>query len=311
MRGLTLRQVLTGLLGLFILLAVAYVGLSLTARPNEPHPFFEGDDGVLVMAHQGGDGLWPSNTLYAFRRAVRAGADVLELDLHASTDGTLVVIHDETVDRTTDGRGLVNDLTLADLKKLDAGYDWSPERAGEGFPYRGRGVTIPTLRDVFEAFPDTRVNVEIKQLEPGIVAPLCDLIERFGRQNTTLVVSFYDAATRAFRERCPDVATAATPSEIRNFFILTTLFLDRVYQPPAQAMQVPETQGNLRLVTSRFVAAAHRKNIQVHVWTVDDSADMARLVELGVDGIITDRPDRLLKLLNRNGGVTRPTGVPE
>ena len=310
--SLSLKHVLTGLLGLFVLLGVAYVGLSLTARPAEPHPFFEGDrDGVLVMAHQGGDGLWPSNTLYAFRRAVAAGADVLELDVHASQDGALVVIHDDTLDRTTDGGGLVKDKTLAELKKLDAGYDWSPERTGESFPYRGRGITIPTLEEVFEAFPDTRVNVEIKQTDPDIVGPLCDLVERYGREDTTLVVSFYDAATRAFRERCPDVATAATPNEIRTFFILTTLFVDRAYLPQAQALQVPEAQGNLRLVTRRLTRAAHRKNVQVHVWTVDDAADMARLLDWGVDGIITDRPDRLLKVLGRGDVFERPDGVPE
>ena len=176
-RRLTLRRFLTGLLALFVLLGVAYLGLSLTARPLEPHPFFRtadpvNNDRVLVMAHQGGDGLWPSNTLYAFERAVQAGVNVLELDVHASQDGALVVIHDDSVDRTTDGSGLVGDKTLAELKKLDAGYDWSPERTGETFPYRGQGITLPTLQEVFAAFPDTRVNVEIKQLEPSIVG-LC------------------------------------------------------------------------------------------------------------------------------------------
>ena len=140
---------------------------------------------------------------------------------------------------------------------------------------------------------------------------MCDLIEQFGRQDTTLVVSFYDAATRAFRQRCPGVATAATPSEIRTFFILTSLFLDRAYLPQAQAIQVPEMQGNLRLVTRRFIEAAHRKNVQVHVWTVDETPDMLRLIDLGVDGIITDRPDRLLKVLGRGNEVMRPVGVPE
>lgn len=311
MKVLTLRHLLAGSLGVFSLLAVGYIGLSLTARSIDEHPFFDDDDGVLVMAHQGGDGLWPSNTIYAFRQAVRAGADVLELDVHASREGTLVVIHDDTVDRTTDGGGLVEDKTLAELKSLDAGFGWSPERMGESFPYRGRGLTIPTLQEVFETFPDVRLNVEIKDAEPGTAHSLCDLIERFGREDKTLVVSFHDAQTKAFRERCPDVATAATPSEVRTFFILTHLFLVRAYLPPAEAMQVPETQGKLRLVTRRLINAAHRKNIQVHVWTVDDARAMSRLVNLGVDGIITDRPDRLLRVLGRPSEVARLTGVPE
>lgn len=311
MKGLTLRHVLAGLLGIFVLLAVAYIGLSLTARPLDEHPFFHDADGVLVMAHQGGDRLWPSNTLYAFRQAVRAGADVLELDVHASGDGSLVVIHDDTVDRTTDGSGRVEDKTLAELKKLDAGYDWSPERTGESFPYRGRGLTIPTLQEVFETFPDTRLNVEIKDAELITAHDLCDLIETFGREDKTLVVSFYDAQTKAFRERCPAVATAATPSEVRTFFILTNLFLARAYLPSAEAMQVPETQGRLRLVTRRFINAAHRKNVQVHVWTVDDARAMSHLIDLGVDGIITDRPDRLLRVLGRPSEVARLAEVPE
>jgi glycerophosphoryl diester phosphodiesterase len=281
-------------------LAVIYLVLSAIARPRPERSFFEKQNNeVLVIAHQGGDGLFPSNTLYAFQEAAKLGVDVLELDIHSSKDGELVVIHDDTVDRTTNGTGNVSDLTLAELKELDAGYDWSPERKGESFPYRDKGITIPTLKEIFEAFPDYRINIEIKQETPSIAQPLCNLIQQHEKQETALVVSFSDKAINEFRQACPDVVTAGAPGEIRTFYIFHRLFLAGLYRSSADAFQVPEYQENLQVVTKRFVDDAHRKNIDVHVWTVDETEDMKRLIDLGVDGIITDRPDRLLELLGR------------
>jgi glycerophosphoryl diester phosphodiesterase len=286
-------------------LGVVYLVLSAFAPPRPEQAFFENQkDDVLVIAHQGGDGLFPSNTLYAFQHAAELGVDVLELDVHTSKDGELVVIHDDTVDRTTNGTGNVSDLTLAELKKLDAGYDWSPERKGESFPYRGQDMTIPTLGEVFTAFPDYRINIEIKQAEPSITQPLCDLIRQYNKQEQVLVVTFYDAAMNDFRQTCPEIVTAGAPGEIRTFYIFHRLFLGGVYRASADAFQVPEYQreedtNSLHIVTKRFVEDAKHKNIAVHVWTVDETEDMKRLLDLGVDGIITDRPDRLLELLGR------------
>lgn len=280
------------------------------AEPRPPHPYLAGSWGrVQVMAHQGGDRVWPSNTLYAFEQAATLGVDILELDVHASSSGELVVIHDDSVDRTTNGSGLVKDKALNDLQALDAGYHWSPERLGEAFPYRAQGIRIPTLLEVFEAFPEHNINIEMKQLEPSIADSLCELIRSQGRETDVMIVSFHAEATNRFRELCPEVATAATPAEIRSFYILTRLFLTRFARAPAEALQVPEYQGDLQIVTKRFVEAAHRKNMQVHVWTVDNESDMRRLIALGVDGIITDRPDRLMRVLGRGGEVSLPEGV--
>jgi glycerophosphoryl diester phosphodiesterase len=285
--------------------AVVYLVLAAFAPPRPERSFFEKrDNEVLVIAHQGGDGLFPSNTLYAFEKAAELGVDVLELDVHASKDGELVVIHDDTVDRTTNGTGNVSDLTLAELKDLDAGYDWSPERKGENFPYRDKGITIPTLEKVFTAFPDYRINIEIKQETPSITQPLCDLIRTYNKQEQVLVVTFYDAAMNDFRQKCPEIVTAGAPGEIRTFYIFHRLFLAGLYRASADAFQVPEYQGeedtnSLHIVTKRFVEDAKHKNIDVHVWTVNETNDMQRLIDLGVDGIITDRPDRLLELLGR------------
>ena len=300
------------ILSLLVLTMFAMTLFLINAKPRPSHPYLVGTwDSLQVMAHQGGDRLWPSNTLYAFERAAQLGADVLELDVHASGEGKLVVIHDDTVDRTTNGSGPVKEKLLTDLQEFDAGYKWSPERLGGSFPYRGQGLRIPTLVEVLEAFPDYKINIEIKQLEPSITAPLCDLIRIQARETDVMVGSFHAEAMKDFRQRCPEVATSATPAEVRNFYILTRLSLARFARAPAEALQVPEYQGDLQIVSERFLGAAHRKNMQVHVWTVDELSDMERLISLGVDGIVTDRPDRLIQALGRSGEIALPAGVPE
>ena len=124
-----------------------------------------------MIAHQGGDGLWPGNTLYAFEQAAALGVDVLEMDLHITKDGVLVINHDETVDRTTDGTGTIEDMTLAELKALDAGYDWSKD-GGQTFPYRGMGLTIPTLEEIFQTFPEYHMTIEIKKTTGSMAATI-------------------------------------------------------------------------------------------------------------------------------------------
>jgi glycerophosphoryl diester phosphodiesterase len=286
-----------------------YLILGRVAKPRPPHGFF--GNNVLVIAHQGGDRLYPSNTLYAFEQSAQMGVDVLELDVHASKDGHLVVIHDDTLERTTNGTGLVKEKTLAELQALDAGYTWSPERKEESFPYRGQGIVIPTLEQVFQRFPTYRINIEIKQAEPRITQNLCNLIHQYNKQEQVLVVSFYDSEMQDFRKLCPEVVTAGAPNEIRNFYILHRTFLANLYKSSADAFQVPEYQDSLHILTKRFINNAKNKNIQVHVWTVDETSDMQRMIELGVNGIITDRPDRLMKLLGRANEIERPEGVPE
>lgn len=293
-----MRRARNLLVSLLVVGFAAYLLLAWNSRPVPSHPFFEGLDNPLVIAHQGGDGLWPSNTIFAFEQAAALGVDVLEMDVHATVDGTIVVSHDETVDRLTDGTGLIKEMAFEEVQTLDAGYRWDKDPAAS-YPYRGMGLTIPTLDAVFTAFPDMPVNVEIKQQEPSIVSSLCSLIRQHNRQDDVLIASFHPETMLDFRRRCPEVATSATESEIRPFFVLNRIFLDAVYRAPAEAFQVPEYSGDLHVVTERFVRGAHRHNVQVHVWTVDETADMRRLLGLGVDGIITDRPDRLLELLDR------------
>jgi glycerophosphoryl diester phosphodiesterase len=287
------------LLAVVLVLVAVYAVLALLARPEAEHPFFgQFQEQPLVMAHRGGRGLWPENTMVAFQHAVDLGVDVLEMDIHSSADGVLVVMHDDAVDRTTDGAGPIHSFTLEQLKALDAGYNWSSD-GGQTFPYRGQGITVPTVEELFIAFPDMPMNIEIKQVEPSLAAPFCKLIRDHGKTDQVLVASFYKEAMEEFRRECPEVATTAVESEVRTLFILSKVMLEADYDLPAQAVQVPEYSGGLHVLTPRFVDAAHHRNLEVHAWTINEAEDMQRLIDLGVDGIITDYPDRLLTLLGR------------
>jgi glycerophosphoryl diester phosphodiesterase len=208
-------------------------------------------------------------------------------------------MHDETVDRTTDGTGKIEEMTLEQFKSLDAGYDWTVD-GGQTYPYRGQGITAATLEELFQAFPDMPMTIEIKLVEDQPVARLfCDMIRQYGMQDKVLVASFHQDAMDEFRATCPEVSTSTTQNEVINFFVRQLLGLDGTYSPVGKALQVPEYQGSLRVLSPRFIAAARDRGLDVHVWTVNDAADMQRMIDLGVDGIITDNPDRLLEVLNR------------
>lgn len=264
------------------------------------HPYFQQlQQHPLVMAHRGGAALWPENTLFAFDKAVDLGIHVLETEIHSSKEGALVLIHDRTVDRTTNGTGPINAFTLKELKELDAGYNWSSD-GGQTFPFRGQGITIPTLEEVFTAFPKILFNIDIKQVEPSLVLPLCEMIRGFNMVEKVMVASFNSQTIKQFRLKCPEVATSASRSEISIFFAMNLLFLGSAYRTAAQALQVPEYSMGLHLLTQKFVDTAHKLNLKVHAWTINELADMRRLLELGVDGIITDYPDRLISLLSSN-----------
>ena len=283
---------------LVAVLLVLYIIMALLAQPAADRPFFD-HEGFMVIAHQGGEELRPSNTMAAFQHAVDLGVDVLEMDVHSTSDGVLVLMHDDTVDRTTDGSGAIEAMTLVEIKQLDAGHYWTNDD-GQTYPYRGQGITVPTLEELFIAFPDMPMNIEIKQKEPSIVTPFCQLLSKYDMLNKVLIASFYSETMIEFREKCPGVATSMVETEIRFFYGFNLAFLGRLYEPPGEAFQVPEYSGGTKVITERFVRGAQQRNMAVHVWTVDDPADMQRFIDIGVDGIITDRPDLLLALLGRD-----------
>ncbi|MCA9959299.1 MAG: glycerophosphodiester phosphodiesterase [Anaerolineales bacterium] len=291
------------LIGLLVIAGCVYLFFVIRARPVADHPFFAGQSGPMVIAHQGGEELRPSNTMIAFQHAVDLGVDVLEMDIHMTQDGVIVVIHDATVDRTTDGSGAIQEMTFAEIETLDAGYYWTDDD-GATYPYRGQGIRVPALAEVLQAFPDIPLNIEIKQAEPSIVVPFCDLLREYGMAEQVLVPSFDAETIAAMRATCPEVATSLVRPEVTQFWILNVLGLSAAFRAPGEAIQVPERStlpvlGEVQVVTERFVRNAHRHHVAVHVWTIDETDDMARLLDLGVDGLITDRPDRMLTLLER------------
>jgi glycerophosphoryl diester phosphodiesterase len=268
-----------------------------------PHPYYVNASGPLVIAHQGGDGIWPGDTLYAFEKAVAIGADVLEMDAHITKDGQIVLMHDEKVDRTTNGTGLIEDLTLPELQQLDAAYRWSNDE-DRTFPYRGQDIRVPTLEELFQKFPRMRYVIEIKLTQNPIAKPLCDLIRKHDMQDKVMVASFHDEAMQNFRMTCPEVATSASRGEVTKFVLLGKIFLSGFVAPHYQSIQPPydpEESLNIRIMTERFIREAHAKNIKVEPWTVDEPALIKQYVEWGVDGIITDRPDLMIEVLQEMG----------
>lgn len=280
----------------FIILTA--IVLRVTSKSATEHPYYQDLNRPLVIAHQGGDGVWPGETMLAYQSATELGADVLEMDIHITADGELILMHDETVDRTTDGTGEIETMTLADLKKLDAAYDWTPDE-GQTYPYRGKGVTVATLKEVFEAFPEMRMTIEIKKTNASMAMPFCDLIREYNMQDNILAASFHDERLKEFRKECPEVATSSAKNETTVFVLLTKSFLGGFYSPKFHSLQVPEESGGITVMTPSFVRAAHARNLAVEPWTINDEETMREFIEWGVDGIITDRPDILLKVLGR------------
>lgn len=290
-------------------IAAALVGLAALAGATRTNPVKPPTHLVqqrpLNIAHAGAQGRAPENTLPAFERAVELGADALEMDLQLSADDEVMVIHDATVDRTTDGTGRVRELTASQLQQLDAGHAWTDDDGDT--PFRGEGVRIPTLAEVFEAFPEQFVMLELKP-ESGVelARRTAEVIQAHERGDDVLVASETQAVLQRFREHAPTVATSMAEDEIRAFYTLHLAGLHRWWRPPGVAFQVPEHHEGRRVVDSRFVSAADDLGLQVHVWTVNERAEMRRLLTLGVDGVLTDYPGRLAEELRRLTGSGRP-----
>jgi glycerophosphoryl diester phosphodiesterase len=254
-------------------------------------------DRPLFFAHRGGSLLAPENTLVAFKNGLYFGADALELDVHLSRDGELMVLHDPTVERTTNGVGAAILMTRAELQILDAGYHFTPD-GGRTFPFRGQGISIPTLREVLTAFPAVRVNIELKENNPLGEERMWALAQELGVEDRILVASSHLATLVRFRRLSVGrIATSASPPEIRNFVLAALTHTTGWLRPAYDALQVPETWRALRIVSPATVALAHRLGLALHVWTVDDRPTMDRLLAWEVDGLMSDRPDILAEAL--------------
>ncbi len=241
-----------------------------------------------VFGHRGAAGLAPENTLPSFALALALGADVLELDVHGSRDGAIVVIHDATLDRTTNGTGPVREHTLHQLQRIDAGYQFT--RDGHDFPYRGEGVRIPALESLLKLFPLAACNIEIKQADPPIAAEVVDLIRRLDAAHRVLLAAEDDTIMQDIRRHAGNIATGFSAVEVADFIARVRTANFENYSPAGCALQIPPHYRDIELVTEQSVAAAHRGGLELHVWTINQREEMERLLELGVDGIMSDLP---------------------
>ena len=248
----------------------------------------------IRFAHRGSRVLWPENTITAFQGAVDLGYRYIETDVRITRDRVVVVFHDATLERTTNGVGRVADWLWEDLQHLDAGW---MHGADDGFPFRGTGVRISRLEDVLSAFPDVRFNIDLKGRH--LEWPVYEVIKSAGREDTTLIGSFIDHRAARFRRiSLGRVATAAGPSAVLAMWAASRR--GRSIRHPAAAYQVPFDNPWLR-IDAAYVDAIHRAGAHIHCWTVNEAADMRRLLEVGVDGIVTDRPDVLNEVLASRG----------
>lgn len=272
-------------------------------KQMEEKDFFKYDR-PLVIAHQGGELLAPSNTMAAFTNAAEMRVDVLETDIHITKDGHLVTIHDPTVDRTTNGKGAVADLTLEEIQQLDAGYHFK-DLEGH-YSFRGKGVYIPTVEEMFQTFQDMRIEIEIKDDNPPekyneISSKLWELITKYHMEDKILVGSFDQDIINTFNKYSNgQVATSAGRSEVKNFVVFHKFFLRNLYVPQVDAFQIPTEDSGFDLTDRKLINGAHRLGMQIHYWTIDDPEIMKKLIDAGADGILTNRPDLLLKLLEES-----------
>ena len=250
--------------------------------PNAAYPFLDWP-GPIPFAHRGGASEAPENTMPAFEHAVRLGYRYLETDVHVTADGELLAFHDDRLDRVTDAVGVIAELPWATVQQ--ARVD-------------GR-EPIPRFEELLAAFPDARVNVDPKH--DAAVEPLAEVLRRAGAVERVCVGAFSDRRLDRLRSLVGDhLCTSMGPRQVARL-IAASRRLPGVGGLRAPCAQLPTHQGRMPLVTDRLIATAHRLGIQVHVWTIDDRAEMARLLDLGVDGIMTDRPQVRKDLLVERG----------
>ncbi len=281
-------------------IGAGWLTAKLIAQPVALHPLFKQHAEFMSIAHQGGYLLWPSNTLHAFEQADTLGVSMLELDVHLSADNKIVVIHDDTVDRTTNGTGKVAEMAYQQLVELDAGYRWLEDAPGD-FPFRNKKIRIPLLSEVFQQFSHQLFTIELKANNNALADALCLMIRDYNKQQDVVVGSFHQDVLDHFRQQCPQVATSMAKQETTWFVLASKLGLASLTSPAGEVLQVPVSSGGLTIVTPAFIADAHERGLKVQVWTVNDPWEMRQLIDMGVDGIITDRPDYLINLLkNKN-----------
>lgn len=265
----------------------------------EGRKYFEGSH-PRVIAHRGASAVRPENTLPAFEQAVAEDADILEMDVHMTSDGEIVVMHDCDVDRTTDGSGNVHELSYGKIRNLDAGYNFTTD-GGMTYPFRGRGIYPPRLEEVLQSYPHKPLNIEIKDECSELIERLVELLNKYGRfrDGSVLLVANRGKMMRLLRKLAPEALTGHSRQESYRFVAGAVLHLPFLAgDTTADVIQLPERSGWVALPMSAMVRAAHKSDMEVHVWTVNDERRMNSLLASGVDGLLTDRPALLRKVIS-------------
>lgn len=253
-------------------------------------PYFSRERPIR-LAHRGSRILWPENTHHAFQGAVDLGYRYIETDIRVTRDGVVVVFHDETLERTTNGIGRIVDWDWNDLKYLDAAYNFSPD--GESFPLRGTGIGISRLDDTLDTFDDINFNIDLKAKNAEWA--VADVVVRKRKQDAVLIGGFIDARTARFRRITKGrVATSAGSTTATAMYAASRV--GRSVKRNADAYQLPHEMKGAK-IDQKLIDAIHDVGAQLHLWTVDDADDMRRFLDMGVDGIVTDRPDILNDVL--------------
>jgi glycerophosphoryl diester phosphodiesterase len=272
----------------------------------------------LIMAHRGDSANVPENTLQAFEDAYKLGVDCIETDVRLTKDNHFIFFHDSKIDRTTNQKGKVSDYTLAELKKMDAGYQF-PGDEQDPFPYRAKGLQVQTIDEIVPKFPNVRFNMDIKDRNPIAPQLLTEKLKELGVEDRVMVGSFHQSQIIKFRE-LSDVPTSAGIKEFFKFWRKSKKYIrsyPSIYSNPSTgvklsqedvfgtklpyfALQIPEKIIFLKFVTPEFIKFAHLIEISVQVWTINERKDMQRLLDWGVDGIFTDKPKILMDILNPN-----------
>ncbi len=253
-----------------------------------------------VVAHRGDSANYPENTLPAFISGVKMGIDVIETDVHITRDGEIVIWHDPTLDRNTDGKGALEIYTLKELKKLDAGYTFTKD-GGKTYPFRGKGIQLCTLSEALEACPEERFNIDLKSQEEDIVETYIDVIRKHNAENRVCTASFHLNNLKKLRRLAPEMLTSVSTLEVAPLVLKTKLHMLPEAFDRKIIFQVPVRQYGITIINKRFIDEMHKRDAVVMVWTINDENEMERLYRMGVDTIMTDDPALLIKTAERLG----------
>lgn len=270
------------------------------------HNYFK--KALKVVAHRGDSVFYPENTLQAFKSAAKLGVDCLETDIHLSSDGVCVIWHDDTLEKLNGKDGLVSDKTYKELMAMDAGRFFTTD-GGKSFPFRGKGVKILTLDEALKALPKMRFNIDLKDNNINLVYEFARIIRANNAQNRVLGASFHNSVIKQIRIHIPEIASSFSHSEMHKIVILNKTGLLRFHGKfKADAAQIPEYEDNIRVLTKSLIKIFHKRGVKVHVWTVNNKADIKRIYNMGVDTVMTDNPRLLIETVNEMENNKKNTG---